>query len=87
MQLFLFLTLTLFPTLVLFTSLGMAFIHDRGYTHRDLKSPNVLYDDFTMRAKVADFGMSTSLDDDDDVIKATEGRVSIKTDGGCAARI
>ena len=68
MQLFLFLTLTLFPTLVLFTSLGMAFIHDRGYTHRDLKSPNVLYDAFTMRAKVADFGMSTSLDDDDDVI-------------------
>ena len=28
----------------------------------------MLYDDFTMRAKVADFGMSTSLDDDDDVI-------------------
>ena len=68
MKLFLCLTLTLFLTLVLFTSPGMAFIHDRGYTHRDLKSPNVLYDAFTMRAKVADFGMSTSLDDDDDVI-------------------
>ena len=68
MKLFLCLNLTLFLTLVLFTSPGMAFIHDRGYTHRDLKSPNVLYDEFTMRAKVADFGMSTSLDDDDDVI-------------------
>ena len=40
---------------------AMAFIHQRGFTHRDLKSQNVLYDRVTMRAKVADFGMSRSL--------------------------
>jgi len=40
---------------------GMAFIHSKGFTHRDLKSQNVLYDLETMRAKVADFGMSRSI--------------------------
>jgi len=39
---------------------GMAFIHHRGFAHRDLKSPNVLYEGDNMRAKVADFGMARS---------------------------
>ena len=43
---------------------GMAYIHQRGYTHRDLKSANVLYDLSSMRAKVADFGMARSMEDD-----------------------
>jgi len=36
----------------------MAYIHNKGYTHRDLKSQNILYDRADGRAKVADFGMS-----------------------------
>ena len=55
---------------------GMAFIHERGYTHRDLKSPNVLYDADTMRAKVADFGMSTSMDNDDEARRTTTSSTS-----------
>ena len=43
---------------------GMAFIHQKGFTHRDLKSQNVLYDHNTMRAKVADFGMSRAMSAD-----------------------
>ena len=37
---------------------GMRAIHERGYSHRDLKSLNVLYDTSTGEAKVADFGMT-----------------------------
>eukprot|EP00940_MAST-03C_sp_MAST-3C-sp2_P001202 g1202.t1 len=36
---------------------GMSFIHSRGYVHRDLKTPNILYDASTGRAKVADMGL------------------------------
>jgi len=39
---------------------GMRFIHGKGFTHRDLKSQNCLYDKETSRAKVADFGMAKS---------------------------
>jgi len=45
---------------------AMAFIHAQGYTHRDLKSKNVLYDRASMRAKVADFGTSVSMEDNED---------------------
>ena len=41
---------------------GMQFIHNRGYTHRDLKSPNILYERASGRAKIADFGMSRELE-------------------------
>lgn len=41
---------------------GMAVIHQRGFTHRDLKSQNVLCDlGRPMRAKVADFGESRAM--------------------------
>ena len=38
-------------------ALGMRFIHSKGFMHRDLKSPNVLHNATTGRAKVADFGL------------------------------
>jgi len=41
---------------------GMAFIHTKGFVHRDLKTQNLLYDIQTGSCKVADFGMSRSLE-------------------------
>jgi len=58
---------------------GMGFIHDRGYTHRDLKSPNVLYDTDTMRCKVADFGMSILIDDDDSSSRSRSSNSDLTT--------
>lgn len=43
----------------------MAYIHQKGYTHRDLKSQNILYDEHDGRAKVADFGMSRACSERD----------------------
>lgn len=43
------------------TAEAMAFIHSHGFCHRDLKSMNVLYDQITGRAKVADFGTARSM--------------------------
>ena len=41
------------------TACGMAFLHSKGFIHRDLKSRNLLTDDATtFRVKVADFGLS-----------------------------
>ena len=42
---------------------GMAFIHERKFLHRDLKSPNILYSIRTGRAKIADFGIGRSFED------------------------
>jgi len=42
---------------------GMAFIHERKFLHRDLKSPNILFSLRTGRAKIADFGIGRSFDD------------------------
>ena len=39
------------------TACGMAFLHSKGFIHRDLKSRNLLTDD-AFRVKVADFGLS-----------------------------
>ena len=38
-----------------------AFIHEKNYVHRDIKSPNVLYCAETNRVKLADFGLGRSL--------------------------
>jgi len=41
------------------TATAMAYMHSKGFTHRDLKSQNILVEGD--RAKVADFGMSRSV--------------------------
>jgi predicted Ser/Thr protein kinase len=38
-------------------SAGVAYLHNQGVIHADLKSPNVLLDDL-LRAKISDFGLS-----------------------------
>ncbi|KAK4530434.1 hypothetical protein CCYA_CCYA04G1291 [Cyanidiococcus yangmingshanensis] len=39
---------------------GMAYLHDRGLMHRDLKSSNLLVDS-SYRVKIGDFGLSKSI--------------------------
>eukprot|EP00939_MAST-03C_sp_MAST-3C-sp1_P003538 g3538.t1 len=43
---------------------GMCFIHSKNYCHRDLKTPNILYDAASGRAKVADFGLGKLVSDE-----------------------
>jgi serine/threonine protein kinase len=44
------------------TASGMAYLHDQGLIHRDLKSPNVLLDQ-TNQAKLCDFGLTRLVGD------------------------
>ena len=37
---------------------GLAFMHNRGLAHRDLKPGNILLDEHWMLAKLADFGLA-----------------------------
>jgi hypothetical protein len=39
---------------------GMAYLHDRGHMHRDLKSSNLLVDS-SYRVKIGDFGLAKSI--------------------------
>ena len=43
-------------------SAGLAYLHEEGILHRDLKSLNVLLTD-TLRAKLSDFGLSRVKDE------------------------
>ena len=42
-------------------AMGLDIVHSKNFVHRDLKTPNILYDATTLRAKVADFGLGRSL--------------------------
>ena len=44
-----------------FGVLGMSYIHEKGFAHRDLKSLNVLLTS-TLTAKIFDFGTARKLD-------------------------
>ena len=55
---------------------GLQFLHDKGILHRDLKPSNVLVDKYGCM-KLADFGLSRVLNDDETTVhtnaKGTEG--------------
>ena len=42
-------------------ALGLDIVHSKNFVHRDLKTPNILFDATTLRAKIADFGLGKSL--------------------------
>lgn len=42
------------------TALGLKFIHDRKYAHRDLKTENLLMDE-KFDLKISDFGYTTRM--------------------------
>jgi serine/threonine protein kinase len=64
-------------------ALGLDIVHSKNFVHRDLKTPNILFDAASLRAKIADFGLGKSLydikqkdtmkkrDDDEDETKTT----------------
>jgi len=66
------------PTLRRFTAQlldGLAWIHDRGYSHADIKPDNLLVDAALARVKYCDLGHAERVDDD----KGTVAQVPIVT--------
>ena len=51
---------------------GLAFMHKKGFVHRDMKPENVLLDDY-MRPLITDFGMARELPKDLDEITRVRG--------------
>ncbi|KAL5265261.1 hypothetical protein ACHWQZ_G006110 [Mnemiopsis leidyi] len=56
---------------------GMKYLSERGYIHRDLAARNVLLTRMEV-CKIADFGLSRKLGDDDDIYVSRGGMVAIK---------
>lgn len=54
------------------TARGIAQAHQRGILHRDLKPQNVMVDDATNRAMVADFGLAKVVDGDTELTRDGE---------------
>lgn len=59
---------------------GINFLHTGGewcIIHRDVKSSNILLDD-SMRARIADFGLSKMFPKDDEGLVSTEVRGTVE---------
>jgi len=56
---------------------GMRYLSERGYIHRDLAARNVLVSKYEC-CKIADFGLSRKLGEEDDIYVSRGGMVAIK---------
>lgn len=56
---------------------GMHYLSGTGFVHRDLAARNVLLTE-TLQGKIADFGMSRDLVDDEQYYTAASGKVPIR---------
>eukprot|EP00939_MAST-03C_sp_MAST-3C-sp1_P001468 g1468.t1 len=65
-------------------AMAMEYLHSRGYIHRDLKTPNILHDVVTGRAKITDFGLVKSLCNDKSV---TCSRIDLLDAGNAEHRV
>eukprot|EP00038_Savillea_parva_P009634 m.184855 g.184855 ORF g.184855 m.184855 type:complete len:767 (+) comp16246_c0_seq1:39-2339(+) len=56
---------------------GMAYLASKAFVHRDLAARNILLNE-QLDAKVADFGLSKSLDDESEYFKSEGGKIPIR---------
>lgn len=55
----------------------MAYLASKSFVHRDLAARNILLND-ALVAKVADFGLSKSLDDESEYFRSEGGKIPIR---------
>jgi serine/threonine protein kinase len=56
---------------------GMAYLASKSFVHRDLAARNILLNE-ELVCKVADFGLSKSLDDESEYFKSEGGKIPIR---------